>query len=815
MSWTSGLCGCCDDTSSCLCAWLVPCYQHGRNVEAFGAGPCCSNTSACSHCMCFVLLEAVGNCGFCAVALHRQMVRRKYGIEGGVCGDVCVSCMCPCCALSQIAREIQTREALVRYNGRRGRSPGYVQRPPLQGPSPAETLRVDLRRSLARLGDKPTPPATAQPIETDITKLADSLCESLSAEREYIISNLVECGAMLATKVPYYGALAGVMCTKSDGLAGDVVAKVHEQLSAALGASNWTRAKLLLRFAVELSNSRVLTLSSVAQLLNTLVEAAAALKDSSRGRADRYAHIALMSAPWISDAAAAHALVSSLAPYISSRSPSALDAAYLPWPTAVPEAHDPLRALHSDLSASLDTPYAQRTSSLLEGTLSQLSPVDFPAVALSADPDASDASAPLTRPMLRFYEAPEEGSADAGGGAGELYAVDRWVVEDMACDVIDIFRDSAQLCAQQLLQLQVRGPLRRVLVEVVFSCLLELPRAPAGPVHWAALLVALGRIDREFIPESIRAANALYRRELATMDVECADRFNDWFVMFVRNFNYEWSWSHWAAQAQQSPRHAQFIRDAVDRILRVSQWEKLSKDADLAPYLPAAKPELCPAIEGDDSLAETTRDFAAMLETTEPAAAREWLEARADEGKISERQVLDVLTTALLSRGTILSRLWRLILKFRPLLVTFAASAEQKSALLACALAYCHSASVRFHEAVDRLLEARVLSGPEVLAFLLGEANADALVRADAWELVRDVLGRYKDQELAPLAQAAFVGLVDLLSSAPEEKKSGLWHDTVSGRLLEIMRCYKGILSFAEYADKISALGAPFTSFLA
>lgn len=86
--WTTGLCGCFEHCASCLGAFCcMPCFA------------------------CYVAMEMDENvCGaFCCssfIAL-RTRLRGVLGIEGSVCKDLCALWLCPCCALSQMYREIQ------------------------------------------------------------------------------------------------------------------------------------------------------------------------------------------------------------------------------------------------------------------------------------------------------------------------------------------------------------------------------------------------------------------------------------------------------------------------------------------------------------------------------------------------------------------------------------------------------------------------------------------------------------------------------------------------------------------------------------
>lgn len=106
--WTSGICDCFSDMSTCCLSCWCPCVQYGKNVEALTkqacAGPCV--TFFCLQIMCF---------GSSWIVSHQTRVdlRAKFGIEGNCCADCCCHLWCRCCAIAQEAREIQKRGFLA------------------------------------------------------------------------------------------------------------------------------------------------------------------------------------------------------------------------------------------------------------------------------------------------------------------------------------------------------------------------------------------------------------------------------------------------------------------------------------------------------------------------------------------------------------------------------------------------------------------------------------------------------------------------------------------------------------------------------
>ncbi|XP_077995361.1 cornifelin-like [Glandiceps talaboti] len=87
--WSTGLCGCCEDAESCLCAYFCwefyPCILSQKMGES-----CC-------------LPWCVGN--HVTLLLLRMKIRTMRQIEGGGINDCCVVSFCPFCAATQLSRE--------------------------------------------------------------------------------------------------------------------------------------------------------------------------------------------------------------------------------------------------------------------------------------------------------------------------------------------------------------------------------------------------------------------------------------------------------------------------------------------------------------------------------------------------------------------------------------------------------------------------------------------------------------------------------------------------------------------------------------
>ena len=83
-------------------AFCVPCVQYGENAHKIDGSNCFCACCAYAVCLWF-------GCACLLAAGKRTTMRYNYGLQEDCCCDCCVHWCCPCCALSQEARELDMR----------------------------------------------------------------------------------------------------------------------------------------------------------------------------------------------------------------------------------------------------------------------------------------------------------------------------------------------------------------------------------------------------------------------------------------------------------------------------------------------------------------------------------------------------------------------------------------------------------------------------------------------------------------------------------------------------------------------------------
>jgi len=105
--WTTGLCSCTEDYSSCCLTCWCPCIAFGQIAEIADSGsPPCWLSGAL-----YALLFALVGCPCCCYScFYRKQLRAKFNLAEKIpCGDFLVHFFCESCALCQEYRELKNR----------------------------------------------------------------------------------------------------------------------------------------------------------------------------------------------------------------------------------------------------------------------------------------------------------------------------------------------------------------------------------------------------------------------------------------------------------------------------------------------------------------------------------------------------------------------------------------------------------------------------------------------------------------------------------------------------------------------------------
>lgn len=106
--WTSGLCGCMDNTCNCCMGTWCPCVQYAQVAERMGHNGMCDGFPYLAN-MCLFFC-AIGWLEWIPVCFMRSHMERKMGKKPNHCSNCLVGCCCTYCALCQMANQAKIQE---------------------------------------------------------------------------------------------------------------------------------------------------------------------------------------------------------------------------------------------------------------------------------------------------------------------------------------------------------------------------------------------------------------------------------------------------------------------------------------------------------------------------------------------------------------------------------------------------------------------------------------------------------------------------------------------------------------------------------
>ncbi|XP_010265360.1 PREDICTED: cell number regulator 2-like [Nelumbo nucifera] len=126
--WSTGLCDCCDDFSSCCLTCWCPCVTFGRIAEIVDRGSTSCGVSGALY----TLILCMTGCSCLYSCFYRSKLRGQFFLEESPCTDCCVHCCCGECALCQEYRELKNRgfDMSIGWHGNMERQNRGVAIPP-------------------------------------------------------------------------------------------------------------------------------------------------------------------------------------------------------------------------------------------------------------------------------------------------------------------------------------------------------------------------------------------------------------------------------------------------------------------------------------------------------------------------------------------------------------------------------------------------------------------------------------------------------------------------------------------------------------
>ncbi|CAJ0594234.1 unnamed protein product [Cylicocyclus nassatus] len=585
----------------------------------------------------------------------------------------------------------------------------------------------------------------------------ESLCTLLEADldkyRTKIIEIITLCVCQLPDKVTVYSTLVGLLNAKNFNFGGEIVEKLVSDLQDKLETEDFEHAMYIITFLCDLGNSRVLTLSSIIEFLEGLMQSAFE-ENVPQARTDWFVFVVLRVLPWIGlelfekKKEELDNILEGVEKYMEGRKKIHVKMLQV-WSSSTPhEQEDYLDCLLAQIKSLRSNGWKEKQiarhyvafDAALQDALQHNLPSFSPPVHIEG------ASYPLPMVVFRLFDyadCPEDGTVLPGA-----HSIERFLIEEELNLIVAFNAADRRICAEELTN-YARGanvPIAYMILEVLFSQLFRLPHPPQPTGFYGPLLLDLCRLQSSTMPQVLAQASELLYQRAGTMQPLCLDRFVDWFSFHLSNFGFRWSWDDWkdCLTADRWDAKKIFAREVIERCRRLSYYGQLKEflPKSFAPMIPPPPDVIC-KFDGEDQPGhEAATKFTNMIlaRADDNAVMAEMREA---DGRYDPDMFGVFFAVLLKTAAKSFSHTFVALSRYSNTLKTVADTSDEMQEVLLCCLFQCwRNNHLRIIILVDKMLKMQILDCGVVISWIFSESLRSETDRQWIWEVLNTALER-------------------------------------------------------------------------
>ncbi|XP_022257706.1 uncharacterized protein LOC106472631 isoform X3 [Limulus polyphemus] len=435
-----------------------------------------------------------------------------------------------------------------------------------------------LESLITRVGEKST-----SSLESNLEGLAGVLEADLPSYRSKILRILSDCVTRMPEKTTIYTTLVGLLNARNYNFGGEFVELLVKNFKEYLKNCQFDEARSTLRFLADLVNCNVISIGSLMNLIESMVEVTQ--EDSiPQVRSDWFVYAVLSCLPWVGRELyekkdiELDGLMRKIETYVSKRQ-KVHHSALRVWQSDIPHPQEEyLDCLWAQIVKLQGDKWIERhiirPYLAFDGVLCEALQHNIPQ--LTIPPHHDECTYPFPFVVFRFFDYTDCPEGPILPGA---HSIERFLIEEHLHRIIDQNYEDRKACAGALLSFPGKHklPIEYMITEVIFSQLFTLPVPKYLEIFHGSLILELCRVQPSTMPQALAQAVEMLYDRLDTMNVDCIDRFASWFAYHLNNFQFRWSWDDWKPAANLDPLHpkTKFMQNALQKCLRLSYQQRL------------------------------------------------------------------------------------------------------------------------------------------------------------------------------------------------------------------------------------------------
>lgn len=422
----------------------------------------------------------------------------------------------------------------------------------------------------------------------DLAKILDNkLALGKMQIHEFIKKRIIYCALILPERTAPIAALIGVLNHYNHDFVLDLVRSLKEELEKTLRKCRFNTAVQILRFLSELVNCNVLATSSLLMIYNRFITVTYE-NNISQARSDWYVWAVLSALPWcveqinMDKPRALEQILSIVEGYILSKRKISYLPALRTWSKMYPLQQgnkDFLGQLWIQIQNLKQAGWKEKyLPKIYVGLRRTLNDSFQHKIELFEVPEhMPDTIYPLPRAGFQLFD---HADIYKGPQLPDHDSIEKFLIEQTIAGILQTYYKDRKQCAEVLVGFAEREtyfPMYHMIGEMLFSQLLSLPQPPYPITFYASLMLEINTVKPEKFPAILAQSSQMLFERLEMLHTHCIERFLNWFILILNNYQFQWRWEDWRPALDKTPDHPQhwFLIDVINRCIALSYYEKI------------------------------------------------------------------------------------------------------------------------------------------------------------------------------------------------------------------------------------------------